>query len=408
MKTIIKHIYSTFAVIILGIGAITANADPGDIFVSISISDSIYKYHPDGTGGTVFSTTPGNAGGLAFDSVGNLFAGDADYGNIYKIPPDGIQSTFAIGLSEPYGLAFDTAGNLFAADIVSGTIYKYAPDGTPSTFTTGVNSPTALAFDGTGNLFVVEYQSGRIYKYAPDGTPSTFATGPIDSVGLAFDSAGNLFEPDFLGGTIVKYAPDGTPSTFATGLSSPAGLAFDASGYLFVAEHYSGNIYKFAPNNGTPIAFLYGLSYATFVAIQPPAPTPTPTPSPSPTPTSTPTPTPTPSYSAQIQQPINSDGSSVFSVRRGVVPVKFTLSQGGNHTCTLPPATIALTRTSGGTIGSIDENVYVGPADTGSNFRVDNCQYVYNLTASALGVGTYRVDILINGQAVGSGMFQLK
>src|SRR5213596_3987500 len=111
---------------------------------------------------------------------------------------------------------------------------------------------------------------------------------------------------------------------------------------------------------------------------------------------------------AQIQQPINADGTSVFSVRRGVVPVKFTLTQDGAATCVLPAATIALTRTAGGTIGAIDESVYTGSADTGSNFRIDSCQYVYNLSASALGVGTYRVDIKINGTVVGSGIFGLK
>ncbi len=115
-----------------------------------------------------------------------------------------------------------------------------------------------------------------------------------------------------------------------------------------------------------------------------------------------------PSYSAQVQQPINADGTSVFNVRRGVVPVKFTLTQGGVATCALPPATIAVTRTAGGTTGQIDESVYSGSADTGSNFRIDNCQYVYNLSASALGVGTYRVDININGEVVGSATFQLK
>src|SRR5206468_11556998 len=113
-------------------------------------------------------------------------------------------------------------------------------------------------------------------------------------------------------------------------------------------------------------------------------------------------------YGAQVQQPINADGSSVFSVRRGVVPVKFTLSQDRTATCALPAATIALTRTAGGTIGAIDESVYTGSADTGSNFRIDSCQYVYNLSATALGVGTYRVDIEIDGQVVGSAVFQLK
>src|SRR5207247_4075922 len=58
-----------------------------------------------------------------------------------------------------------------------------------------------------------------------------------------------------------------------------------------------------------------------------------------------------PIYAAQVQQPINADGTSVFSVRRGVVPVKFTLTQGGVATCDLPPATIAVTRTAGGTTG---------------------------------------------------------
>ena len=66
------------------------------------------------------------------------------------------------------------------------------------------------------------------------------------------------------------------------------------------------------------------------------------------------------------------------------------------------------TRTSGGTTGQIDESVYVMAADNGSNFRIVSCQYVYNLSASALGVGTYRVDIKIDGQVVGSGIFQLK
>jgi hypothetical protein len=84
------------------------------------------------------------------------------------------------------------------------------------------------------------------------------------------------------------------------------------------------------------------------------------------------------------------------------------LTQGGVATCELPPATIAVTRTAGGTTGQIDESIYVMAADNGSNFRIDSCQYVYNLSASALGVGTYRVDIMINAQVVGSGVFQLK
>ena len=98
----------------------------------------------------------------------------------------------------------------------------------------------------------------------------------------------------------------------------------------------------------------------------------------------------------------------MWTVKRGVVPVKFTLTCDGNPTCDLSPATIAVTRTAGGVIGEINESVYSGPSDSGSNFRIEGCQYHYNLTSSALGVGTYRVDILINSQVVGSATFQLK
>jgi Chlamydia polymorphic membrane protein (Chlamydia_PMP) repeat len=116
----------------------------------------------------------------------------------------------------------------------------------------------------------------------------------------------------------------------------------------------------------------------------------------------------TPAYAGHVQPPINADGSSTFNVRRGVVPVRFNLTLAGVATCDLPPATIAVTRTAGGVIGQVNESDYSGNADTGSNFRISSCQYVYNLNARALGVGTYRVDILIDGQVVGNAVFALQ
>jgi cell division septation protein DedD len=157
----------------------------------------------------------------------------------------------------------------------------------------------------------------------------------------------------------------------------------------------------------TPTATATATATSTPTATATATATATSTPTATATATPTPTPTPTPAYAAQVQAPINPDGSSTFNVRRGVVPVKFNLTLGGIATCDLPPATIALTRTAGGVIGEINESDYSGNADTGSNFRIDSCQYVYNLDARALGVGTYRVDIMIGGQVVGNATFGL-
>ena len=117
-----------------------------------------------------------------------------------------------------------------------------------------------------------------------------------------------------------------------------------------------------------------------------------------------------PPYKALVESPINADGTSVFTAKRGDIPVKFTLTENGVPTCTMPPATIALTRTAGGTIGSVVDSVYANPADKGSNFRIDRsaCQYVYNLATRSLGFGTYRVDISIDGYVVGHAVFTLQ
>ena len=111
---------------------------------------------------------------------------------------------------------------------------------------------------------------------------------------------------------------------------------------------------------------------------------------------------------AQVAQPINADGSSTFSVKRGVVPVKFTLSSGGAPTCDLPDAALRLTHLGATDSGVIDESTYLSPADTGSAFRVADCQYVYNLSVKALTAGGYRAEVLIAGNSVGSARFELK
>lgn len=111
---------------------------------------------------------------------------------------------------------------------------------------------------------------------------------------------------------------------------------------------------------------------------------------------------------AHVQQPIDADGSSVFNARRGVIPVRFTLTVNGTPTCQLPPATIAVTRTDGGSLGAVDESLYSAAADEGTDFRIADCQYIYNLSASALGAGHYRVTIAIDGTVVGQAEFSLR
>jgi hypothetical protein len=114
-------------------------------------------------------------------------------------------------------------------------------------------------------------------------------------------------------------------------------------------------------------------------------------------------------YKAIVEAPIDQEGTSVFSARRGDLPVRFTLMENGSPTCALPAATIAITRIEGATTGPVSESDYATRADKGTNFRIDRstCQYIYQLRAVAMGPGKYRADISIAGARVGSAVFAL-
>jgi len=69
---------------------------------------------------TILLSISTQAGGLAFDAVGNLFERGKD--SLFKFTPDGSKSTFASGFNSTsgvYNLAFDAAGNLFVSGWVS-------------------------------------------------------------------------------------------------------------------------------------------------------------------------------------------------------------------------------------------------------------------------------------------------
>jgi DNA-binding beta-propeller fold protein YncE len=288
----------------LSLGAIFAlvtAAHAQNLYVSTQTrpSHAILEFTPDGTQSTYASGLLFPRG-LAFDSIGNLFAaetvapGDRDLliGRVLKFNLRNHVSTVGSAVNFFFeGLALDISGNAYvmANDQTSptgaSTIFKFTPDGERIVFGSVPSQGWGLAFDSAGNLYaaegVVDFGPDRtIFKFAPDGTRTVFA-GPsafdpgVYPVGLAFDSSGNLFvsTETFIGDpgsdTILKFT-NGVPSTFATGLSFPRGLAFDGSGNLFVAEAIQpGDILKFFPD-GTHTVFASGFGRPEFLTFGPP------------------------------------------------------------------------------------------------------------------------------------------
>jgi hypothetical protein len=344
--------------------------------------------------------------GLTFDGSGNLFVSTNGTGSndaILKFTPDGTGSIVHTGLSSPLGLAFDTVGDLFVAEVppprTTGDILKFTPGSTEGTVVDSNDGPLFLAFPPEAITPVTPVGSNVMVNIGPVGSATditlTYAQvtaggttmvtpiNPPPSLPSGFELTGN--DPPLVF-DITTTATYTTPIIIAFKVSvdplifPQLRILHNEGGTLVDVTVLSG---PFAPNpTGQTIhASVSSLSPFVIAKLK---------------------------FSAQVQQPINANGSSVFNANRGVIPVKFTLTLNGSPTCTLPPATIALTRTAGGTVGSVNESIYTMSADSGSNFRINSCQYVYNLSASALGVGTYRADIKINGTVVGNAIFRLE
>ena len=259
---------------------------------------AILEFTPSGTQSTYASGLLFPRG-LAFDSIGNLFAaetvapGDRDLliGRVLKFNLRNHVSTVGSAVRFFFeGLAVDIAGNAYvmANDQTSptgaSTIFKFTPDGERIVFGSVPSQGWGLAFDSAGNLYAADGGAQTIYKFAPNRArtvfvgPSAFAPGE-SPVGLAFDSSGNLFVSietftDPGADSIVYFSPTGVKSPFATGLTTPRGLAFDGSGNLFVAEasgeFLPGDILKFPSGGGMPEVFASGFFRPQFLTFGPP------------------------------------------------------------------------------------------------------------------------------------------
>lgn len=340
----------------------------GNLYVTSSSTQSILRY--DGVSGDFIDVfVPTGSGGLSaptgltFGPDGNLYVGDsAPINDVkrYHGTTGAFIDIFAGGASAGGSVqvvSFGPDGNLYVADQLH--VVKYA--GSSGAFIdyvasngNGLGSPVSLAFGADGNMYVVGYQSSRVDRFSLSGTfLGTFVAagsgGVSGAASIAFGPDGNLYLDGLLnGGAVFRY--DGMTGAFID---------------IFVAAGSGGLV------PGGVLLF----SQLTATTIQP---------------------------------PIDTNGSSVFNVKRGVVPIRFTLTVNGVVTCQLPAASIRLFRTADEVTAAVNESVYVQPADTGLSFRISNCGYVYNLSAISVGVGTYVAQVVINDAVVGSATFSLR
>ncbi len=186
----------------------------------------------------------------AIDSGGNVFTtfsgsrGQQVPVSVYRIDQSQAMQPFLSDLMNPTGLAFDRAGRLYISSRHEGTIYRVTPDGQQSTYAEGMGIATGITFDDEENLYVGD-RSGTIFRINRDQKIFVFATlePSVAAYHLAFGPERRLY---VTGPTTSSYdhvfriSPSGEVSSFFRGLGRPQGLAFDAAGNLYVAASLAG------------------------------------------------------------------------------------------------------------------------------------------------------------------------
>ncbi len=304
----------------------------GNVYVADSINNTVRKISParavstfagvarsagsvDGVGFAALFSYPS---GVAVDSTGNVYVGDASNNTIRKVTPAAAVTTLAgqaappgsvdgsgpaARFSYPSGVVVEGAGNIYLADLGNHTIRKITPAGVVSTFAgrahvfgsangpgpdARFSSPGGVALDAAGNVYVADISNHIIRKITPDGMVSTFAgqaniAGHLDGIGsaaqflypegVAVDSAGNVYVADTGNNTIRKVSPTGSVITLA-GLAAtsgstdgtapaarffnPTGIAVDPAGNVYVVDSYNDTIRKITP--GAVVSTLAGVA----------------------------------------------------------------------------------------------------------------------------------------------------
>jgi hypothetical protein len=143
-----------------------------------------------------------------------------------------------------------------------------------------VPAAASVALDASGNAFVSDAAGGGMgsVKKIVGSTPSPFVSGLQLASGVAVSPAnGNVFIAESLPtfeNQITQYTPAGVavpPAPFA-GPSFGFGsidLVFNSDGRLLASGAFMGDVVSFNPSDGTSVAFVSGLNFASGMSVDP-------------------------------------------------------------------------------------------------------------------------------------------
>jgi sugar lactone lactonase YvrE len=235
----------------------------GNFFVPQQGTRTVYKFAPQSNGPiqvvTGFTSTALLTGGIAIDSIGNIYV--ATLANSIEKLTSGasISTTYYSStlLSTPYGLDVDKQGNLYVASydnasivqVQSPTVANVVYQGAP------LQHPIHAILDSDGHIVVADFGTnasglgtGQLIKIflCSSLAPRIIATDLNVPNGLTRTKSGRIFITNAIPNGILQYAEPqvlaatsglGQLQTFPGSFNQPVHMGLDAAGNMFVTEN---------------------------------------------------------------------------------------------------------------------------------------------------------------------------
>ncbi len=152
-------------------------------------------------------------------------------------------------------LATDKDGNIYAGSAPDGIVYKITPDGKSSVLYDAPESGiSALATDSQGNVYAGTSSSGTVYRIAPDGTAKRLLGHSIGGVlSVKVDAADAVYA--CTGSTVYKINQDDTVQSYVAASDEQfLSLAVDPAGSaVYAGTGTVGSVYKIGATDGNTL-----------------------------------------------------------------------------------------------------------------------------------------------------------
>jgi sugar lactone lactonase YvrE len=182
-------------------------------------------------------------GGLAFDSVSNLFVADREKRLAIFAPGATLPDRYIRrSIDRAQGMAIDRQGRLYVDNYLGSSITVYATGSRKFLRKIDVAYSMNDAVDRQGYLYVSWWYGGQgigVQTYSPGAKKylyDVYERGE-DPMAIGVDSANRLYTTNYDEGTVTVYKPHSqTPlRSVSTSVSFPGAVAFDAAGNVYCA-----------------------------------------------------------------------------------------------------------------------------------------------------------------------------